>query len=110
MEMRAAEDDETDGQVAEDPGDEDRGVEQRDHHQRVVVVHLLGTEHHLQELGDLGHVLRCRHATDTVLLLRHHYHDDGQSLNIFLCFQLINFLFTDTRCVVSDCLTNRDSE
>ena len=50
MEVRASEDDQTHGEVAEDASDEDSGVEDGDDHESVVVVHLLGAQDHAEEL------------------------------------------------------------
>ena len=61
--MGAAEDNQTHREVAEDARDEDGGVEHRDEDQGVVVVHLLGAQHHLQELGYLrGISITCHWA------------------------------------------------
>ena len=63
VEMGAPEDDQADRDVAEDPRDEDRGVEEGDDHQGQVVVHLHRPQHHLQVLRHLRPVVHGRHLT-----------------------------------------------
>ena len=62
VEVGAAEDDEADREVAEHARDEDRDVEERDDDQGVVVVHLLGPQHHLQVVPHLRRVVLRGHA------------------------------------------------
>ena len=63
VEVGAPKDDHADRDVAEDPRDEDRGVEEGDDHQGQVVVHLHRPQHHLQVVRHLRPVVRGCHLT-----------------------------------------------
>ena len=61
VEVGAPEDDDADRDVAEDPRDKDRGVEEGDDHQGEVVIHLHRAQHHLEVVRHLRPVVHSSH-------------------------------------------------